>query len=144
PTKTAVASSSDDSFETITAQQSPELDANAVQKLRHVHVTQAQTGLVNAGMSHSHSVCTKEQLTLFCFLVRGRLSALKFEVSKHDPYSAGLAPSDYHLFGLFKDALRGCRFTTKQAEKEEVHASYSSIQKLVQQWTKCEDCMGVW
>jgi len=39
------------------------------------------------------------------------LKQLKCEAMEHPPYSPDLAPSDFHLFGLFKDALRGRRFS---------------------------------
>ena len=50
------------------------------------------------------------------------LRKLKFEVVAHPPYSPDLAPSDYHLLGLLKEALRGRRFTSDQEVKEAVHA----------------------
>ena len=50
------------------------------------------------------------------------LRKLKFEVNVHPPYSPDLAPSDYHLFGPLKEALRGSRFTSDQEVKEAVHA----------------------
>ena len=50
------------------------------------------------------------------------LRKLKFEVMAHPPYSPDLSPSDYHLFGPLKEALRGCWFTSDQEVKEPVHA----------------------
>ena len=50
------------------------------------------------------------------------LQKLKFEALAHPPYSPDLAPSDYHLFGPLKEALRGHRFTTDQELKVVVHA----------------------
>jgi transposase len=50
------------------------------------------------------------------------LRQLNFEVLKHPPYSSDLAPSDYHLFGPLKDALRGRHFASDQELKEVVHA----------------------
>ena len=35
------------------------------------------------------------------------LQKLKFGVLAHPPYSPDLAPSDYHLFSPFTEALRG-------------------------------------
>jgi len=35
------------------------------------------------------------------------LKQLKWEAMEHPPYSLDLAPSDLHLFGLLKKALRG-------------------------------------
>jgi hypothetical protein len=69
----------------------------------------------------------------------------------HPPYSPDLAPSDYHLFGPPKEALRGCRFTSDQEVKEAVHAwlaaqpktfFFEGIRKLVQRWTKCVEKQG--
>ena len=36
----------------------------------------------------------------------------------HPPYSPDLAPSDYHLFGLLKNHLRGIKFSDDEAVKE--------------------------
>jgi len=36
-------------------------------------------------------------------------------------YSPDLAPSDYHIFSLLKEALRGRRFTSDEEVKEAVH-----------------------
>ena len=69
------------------------------------------------------------------------LRKLKFDVMAHPPYSPDLAPSDYHLFGPLKEALRGRRFTSDQEVKEAVHAWLAAqpkaffsegIRKLVQ------------
>jgi len=71
---------------------------------------------------------------------------LGFTVLEHPAYSPDLAPSDYHLFGLLKDALRGRRFTSDEGVKEAVHewlaaqpkAFFSEgIQKLLERWNKC-------
>ena len=50
------------------------------------------------------------------------LQKFNFEVLAHPPYSPDLAPSDYHLFGPLKEALRGHQFTSDQELKEAVHA----------------------
>jgi len=49
------------------------------------------------------------------------LQKLKFEALAHPLYSLDLTPSDYHLFGPPKEALRGRRFTSDQELKEAVH-----------------------
>ena len=76
---------------------------------------------------------------------------LKFEVLAHPPYSPDLAPSDYHLFGSLKEALRGCRFTSDNELKEVVHAWLTAqpkmffsegIKNLVQWWKKCIEKQG--
>lgn len=79
------------------------------------------------------------------------LQKLKFEVLAHPPYSPDLAPSDYHLFGPLKEALRGRRFTSEQELKEAVHEwlaarpktfFFEGIQKLLQRWKKCVEKQG--
>ena len=42
------------------------------------------------------------------------LQKLMFVVLAHPLYSPDLAPSDYHLFGPLKEALRGHQFTSDQ------------------------------
>ena len=49
------------------------------------------------------------------------LRKLNSEVRAHPLCSPDLAPSDYHLFGPLKEALRGRRFTSDQEVKETVH-----------------------
>jgi histone-lysine N-methyltransferase SETMAR len=62
------------------------------------------------------------------------------------PYSSDLAPSDFHLFGLMKDELRGQHFPDNDAVIAAVRkwvASASaniyegSMQALVHRWRKC-------
>ena len=48
------------------------------------------------------------------------LRKVKFEVMVHPPYDPDLVPSDYHLFGPLKEALRGHRFTSDQGVEETV------------------------
>ena len=64
---------------------------------------------------------------------------------------ANLAPSDYHLFGSLKEALRDRRFTSDQEVMEAVHdwlvaqpkTFFSEgFRKLVQRWTKCIQKQG--
>ena len=79
------------------------------------------------------------------------LQKLEFEAVAHPLYSPDLVPSDYHLFGPLKEALRGRRFTTDQELKEAVHAWLAAqpkiffsegIKKLVQQWKKYIEKQG--
>ncbi|PNF38238.1 hypothetical protein B7P43_G11812 [Cryptotermes secundus] len=49
------------------------------------------------------------------------INHLGFHVLEHPAYSPDLAPSDYNLFGLLKDALRGCRFSTDKVVWGAVH-----------------------
>jgi hypothetical protein len=60
---------------------------------------------------------------------------MKCEALGHPPYSPDLAPSDFHLCGPFKQALRGRRFAGDDEEKEAVH-DWSRTQKFVSLWHK--------
>ncbi|PNF25925.1 hypothetical protein B7P43_G10027 [Cryptotermes secundus] len=78
------------------------------------------------------------------------LRKLKFDVMAHPPYSPDFAPTDYHLFGPLKEALRGRQFTSDQEVKEAVLAWLTAqpktfsegIRKLVQRCTKCVEKRG--
>jgi histone-lysine N-methyltransferase SETMAR len=74
------------------------------------------------------------------------LRALKFEVTKHPPYSPDLAPSDFYLLGPMKEHLWGPKFADGNKVMEAVQiwlkATQNSffkygIHKLVDRWTKC-------
>ena len=80
-----------------------------------------------------------------------------FVVLAYLPYSPQIAPSDYHLFGPLKEALRGRRFTSDQELKEAVHSWHPAqpktffsevIQKPVQRCKKYiekqGDCVEKW
>jgi histone-lysine N-methyltransferase SETMAR len=67
-------------------------------------------------------------------------------VAEHPLYSPDLAPSDCHLFGALKDALRGHRFATDQHMQEVAHSWLRNASKtffsegintLVACWNKC-------
>ncbi|PNF15955.1 hypothetical protein B7P43_G07465, partial [Cryptotermes secundus] len=67
-------------------------------------------------------------------------------VLPHPPYSPGLAPSDFHLFGPKKDGLSGQHFPDSDAVIAGVRKWLGSggadfyghgIQALVNRWQKC-------
>jgi len=49
------------------------------------------------------------------------LKQLKWEAMEHPAYSPDLVPSDFHLFGLLKNALQGRRFSCDDDVKAVVH-----------------------
>ncbi|GFY51110.1 hypothetical protein TNIN_174911 [Trichonephila inaurata madagascariensis] len=53
-----------------------------------------------------HKVCARLMLRMFT----ASDNSLGFEAPKQPPYSPDLDPSDFNLFGLLNEALRGCRF----------------------------------
>jgi len=71
---------------------------------------------------------------------------LKWEAMEHPAYSPNLVPSDFHLFGLLKNALRGRRFSCDDDVKAALHQWLCTqqktfvadgIKKLVGRWEKC-------
>jgi len=79
------------------------------------------------------------------------INHLGFEVLEHPAYSPDLAPSDYHLFGPLKNALRDRRFSMDIEVREAVHKRLrdqlktfflEGIRKLVDRWTKCIEKEG--
>jgi histone-lysine N-methyltransferase SETMAR len=69
-------------------------------------------GLLSTGVLLLHDIAIHILQTLV---------KLGFEVLDHPAYSPDLAPSDYNLFGLLKDALRCSHFTSDEEVKEAVH-----------------------
>jgi len=65
---------------------------------------------------------------------------------EHPAYSPDLVPSDFHLFGPLKEALRGGRFSCDDDAKAAVHQWLHAqpktffadgIKMLVGHWEKC-------
>jgi histone-lysine N-methyltransferase SETMAR len=79
------------------------------------------------------------------------IQKLNFDLLPHPPYSPDLAPSDYHLFGSLKKALRARRFGSDEEVKQAVHTWLcdqpktffcDGIKKLVERCKKCMDKQG--
>jgi hypothetical protein len=79
------------------------------------------------------------------------LKKLKWEAMEHPAYSPDLAPSDFHLFGPLKEALRGRRFSGDDDVKAAVHQwlcaqpktfFFDGIKMLVGRWEKCITMQG--
>jgi hypothetical protein len=75
-----------------------------------------------------------------------------WEVLSHSHCSLDLAPSDYHLFGLLQDHLRGHQYETDKANQEAMQSWLwgtgmdfypRGIFKILQCWQKCIDVDGV-
>jgi hypothetical protein len=58
----------------------------------------------------------------YCAIIE-TVHQLGFELLQHPPNSPDLAPSDYHIFGPLKEALRGRGFASDEKVKEAVHTS---------------------
>ena len=82
-----------------------------------------------------------------------KLAKLVWTVITHPPYSTDLASSDFHLFGLLKDFLRGQYFTNNGELKTTVSLSSKKVnkelyragfQQCARQWEKCVLVNGNW
>jgi histone-lysine N-methyltransferase SETMAR len=71
---------------------------------------------------------------------------LSFECLPHPPYSPDLAPSDFHVFGLLKQAMGGKSFRSDKEVQQAVHKwlrsqpkefCYRGIQALLKRWNTC-------
>jgi hypothetical protein len=79
------------------------------------------------------------------------LRKLNWEVMEHPAHSPDLAPSDFHLFGLLKEALGGRRFRRDEDRKNVVQQwlrvqpktfYYDGIKLLVGRREKCVEKQG--
>ena len=79
------------------------------------------------------------------------MNELGFELLPHPPYSPGLAPSDYYLFGNLKRWLSGKRFTSNLELEWDTDSYFGlldksyyleGIQKLENRWTRCIELKG--
>jgi len=94
---------------------------------------------------HDNACPHKAHLTI------NTIRQLNWEVFEHHAYSPYLAPSDVHLFGPLKNALRGRRFAADDEVKEAVHnwlrnqpqTFFSNgIKKLTNRCAKCIEKKG--
>jgi [histone H3]-lysine36 N-dimethyltransferase SETMAR len=74
-----------------------------------------------------------------------------FELLSHPPYSPDLAPSDFHLFRLLKDSLRGRVFESDEVvikaindwfEDQEPIVFLEGVNALEHRWEKCVELRG--
>lgn len=85
--------------------------------------------------------------------VKDTLSALKWDVLSHPPYSPDLAPSDYHLFRSMAHGLANQHFATFEAVEKWVTDFFASkpeqfyrdgIHQLPERWQRCIDSNGTY
>jgi hypothetical protein len=72
----------------------------------------------------------------------------RFELIEHPPYCPYLAPSNFHVFGPVKEALRGRIFSS---DEEAIGAVQNWLKmqllpppqkKLVKRWNRCIEVVG--
>jgi histone-lysine N-methyltransferase SETMAR len=80
------------------------------------------------------------------------VNELGFELMEHKPNSPDLVPSDFHMFGPMKEAVRGNRFSSDEevigavenwlkTQPENFFFS-DGIKKLVKHWIRCVEVEG--
>jgi len=89
--------------------------AELIQKLRSA-IKEKRRGKLSDGVLLHHDNAPAHTSAVVMATIR----ACGFELLSHPPYSADLAPSDYHVFRSLKDPLRGQRFG---CDEEVVHAT---------------------
>lgn len=84
-------------------------------------------------------------------LTQETIHKMGWEILHHPPYSPDLAPSDFHLFGPLKEALRGKKFGNnedvknfvgKWLKQQDKDFFAAGIKKLVNRWDKCINVGG--
>ena len=79
------------------------------------------------------------------------INKLAWETLPQPPYSADVAPSDFHLVGTLKEALHGTKFNNVEVKGNVLkwprhqHKGFfgSGIEKLIQRWDKCIMLLGI-
>jgi hypothetical protein len=81
------------------------------------------------------NTCSVTQTIIFkCYLH-------ELHILQRPPYSPDLSPSDYHVFGSLKDALRGSGAFLADGTTKNIFFS-DRIKKLVQRCEKCIEKKG--
>jgi histone-lysine N-methyltransferase SETMAR len=74
------------------------------------------------------------------------INELGFELMEHPPYSTDLAPSDFHMFGPMKEALRGRTFSSDEetshwrgakSVKDATLFLTEFKKKILKRWNRC-------
>jgi hypothetical protein len=78
--------------------------------------------------------------------IKTKVQYIRCEVLEHLPYSLDLSACYLHIFGLLKQALKGCRFQSDAQVKQAVHDFFQQhpleffekgIQRVMTQWDTC-------
>jgi histone-lysine N-methyltransferase SETMAR len=124
-----------------------QLYSNVLSKELRQAIKEKRRGLLTRGVIIQHDNARPHT----CHLTTGTILDLGWEVLPHPPYSPDLAPSDFHLFGDMKGALRGRHFSTRSGLGSAVYQYLQTkdedwftagIQKLPHRWEKCRMMSG--
>ncbi|CAF1081757.1 unnamed protein product [Rotaria sp. Silwood1] len=121
--------------------------ANILVNELHPEIKKQRRGLISAGVIlHHHNAPAH-----ISHLVSSTIHDLKYELLRHPPYSPDLAPSDYFLFPVLKDHLKGRHYDDRSSLGSSVYQCLNSmskddftaaILKLPERWQKCISAEG--
>lgn len=121
--------------------------ANILVNELHQEIKKQWRGLISAGVILQHDNAPAHT----SHLVFSTIHILKYELLRHPPYSPDQAPSDYFLFPVLKDYLKGRHYSDRSSLGSSVYQCLNSmskddftaaIQKLPERWQKCISAEG--
>ena len=130
----------------------PKQTINAAYYPGLLHTVNYKRPRVRPGKSHKRSHFLQDNARVHTAKVSmAKLHELKRQLLLHPAYSPDLAPSDFHLFGPFKDPFRGRRFGCESKLKSAMNEMVKTmskdwfeqeIKKAAEHWRKCIDLQG--
>jgi len=116
--------------------------ANLLMNELHPQIRKVRRGLISAGVILQHDNARPHT----SHFVSGIVHDLKYELLRHPAYSPDLAASDFFLFPVLKDYLKGKHYNDRRALGSGVYQCLNpmgeddftaAIQKLPKRWQKC-------
>jgi len=88
-------------------------------------IQKQRRGLISAGGILQHENAPAHT----SYLVSSTIHNLKYELLRHPPYSPDLAPSNYFLFAVLKDYLKGRHYNDRSSLDSSIHQCLNSVSK---------------
>jgi histone-lysine N-methyltransferase SETMAR len=99
--------------------------ANILANKLDQEIKKQRRGLISAGVILQHDNAQAHT----SYLVSSSIHNLKYELLRHPPYSPDLASSDYFLFAVLKDYLKGRHCNDRSSLDSSIHQSQKSVSK---------------
>jgi len=119
-----------------------EMYADLLKNHLHPTVKSKQRGLLSTSVLFQHDNARPHTARSSVATIQD----LSFECPPHPPYSPDLAPSDFHMFGPLKEAMRSKSFRSDEEVPQMVHEWLHSqpkgffpggIHALLKRWNTC-------
>src|SRR5271154_7551559 len=113
----------------------------------HPEIKKQRRGLITTGVILQHDNAPAHT----SHLVLSTIHNLKYELLRQPSYSPDLSPSDYFLFPVLKDYLRGRHYSDRSSLGSSIYQCLNSvseddftaaIQNLPERWRKCISAEG--